>query len=69
MVEFLEILDARSASRPQRLDIWIRCKSIGGTVTPSPEVDEAAFFELDSLPPLIVEQEQFLREHRSRMRS
>jgi len=65
-VEFVEILEVRPGSRPQRLDIWIRCRSVGGIVRPSPEVEEAAFFELDALPPLIAEQERFLREHHSR---
>jgi len=68
-VEFVDILDVRSAARPRRLDVWLRCRALGGTVTPSPEVEDAAFFEFDSLPPLIVEQERFLRQHRSRLQS
>lgn len=68
-VEFVEIMEVRSASGPQRLDIWVRCRSVGGTVRPSPEVEEAAFFELDSLPPLIAEQERFLRDHRLRQQT
>jgi ADP-ribose pyrophosphatase YjhB (NUDIX family) len=66
-VEVVEVLELRAGSRPQRLDVWLRCRSRGGSARPSAEVDEARYFELDSLPPLIAEQERFLREHRSRL--
>jgi ADP-ribose pyrophosphatase YjhB (NUDIX family) len=67
VVEFVEVLEVRAGARPQRLDVWLRCRSHGGMSRPSAEVDEARFFELGQLPPLITEQEQFLREHRSRL--
>jgi 8-oxo-dGTP diphosphatase len=67
VVEVVEVLEVRSGARPQRLDIWFRCRSRGGAARPSAEVDEARFFELDSLPPLIAEQERFLEDHRSRL--
>jgi 8-oxo-dGTP diphosphatase len=66
MVEVVEILELRAGNNPQRVDVWLRCRSLGGSARPSAEVDEARFFEMDSLPPLILEQERFLREHRSR---
>jgi len=69
VVEVVEILEVRTGARPQRLDVWLRCRSRGGSARPSAEVDEARFFELDSLPPLIAEQEHFLRDHRSRLAS
>jgi len=67
LVEVVEVLQLRPGARPQRLDVWLRCRSRGGSIRPSAEVDEARFFELDALPPLIAEQECFLREHRSRL--
>lgn len=67
VVEVVEVLEVRTSARPQRLDVWLRCRSQGGSPTPSAEVDEARFFALDELPPLIAEQERFLREHRSRL--
>lgn len=66
-IEVVEILDLRTAQKPQRLDIWLRCRSLGGVWGTSAEVEEARFFDLDALPPLITEQELFLREHRSRL--
>jgi 8-oxo-dGTP diphosphatase len=67
VVDVIEVLQMRSGARPQRLDVWFRCRSRGGSTRPSAEVDEARFFELDALPPLIAEQEVFLREHRLRL--
>jgi 8-oxo-dGTP diphosphatase len=67
LVEVVEVLEVRSGSRPQRLDIWLRCRSRGGSAIPSAEVDEARFFDLDSLPPLIAEQARFLKDHRARL--
>jgi 8-oxo-dGTP diphosphatase len=67
VVEAVEVLQLRSGARPQRLDVWFRCRSRGGSTKASAEVDEVRFFELDALPPLIAEQEVFLREHRSRL--
>lgn len=69
VIEVVEVLEVRTGARPQRLDVWLRCRSRGGRARPSAEVDEARFFELDALPPLIAEQEQFLRDHRSRLAS
>jgi 8-oxo-dGTP diphosphatase len=66
-VEVVDVLEVRAGARPQRLDVWLRCRSRGGAARPSAEVDEARFFDLDSLPPLIAEQERFLREHRARI--
>ena len=66
-VEVVDVLEVRAGARPQRLDVWIRCRSSGGVARPSAEVDEARFFDLDALPPLIAEQERFLKEHRSRL--
>ena len=66
-VEPVEVLEVRTGARPQRLDVWLRCRSQGGSARPSAEVDEARFFELDALPPLIAEQERFLSDHRSRL--
>jgi ADP-ribose pyrophosphatase YjhB (NUDIX family) len=68
-IEVLEVLDLRTGARPQRLDVWLRCRSRGGSAKPSAEVDEARFFEFDGLPPLIAEQERFLHDHRSRLTS
>jgi ADP-ribose pyrophosphatase YjhB (NUDIX family) len=68
-IDVVEILDVRTGRRPQRLDIWLRCRALNGVAGSSAEVDEARFFDLDSLPPLIKEQEEFLREHRSRLAS
>ena len=67
VVDVVEVLEVRSGTRPQRVDVWLRCRSNGGVPRPSAEVDEARFFELDSLPPLIAEQERFLRENRARL--
>jgi len=67
VIEVVEILEVRAGARPQRVDVWLRCHSRGGSARPSAEVDEARFFELDSLPPLIAEQQRFLRDHRSRI--
>ena len=67
LIEVVEILELRSGARPQRLDVWLRCRSRGGVARPSAEVDEARFFELDALPPLIAEQARFLEDHRSRL--
>jgi ADP-ribose pyrophosphatase YjhB (NUDIX family) len=67
VVEFVEVLEVRSGSRPQRLDLWLRCRSLGGDARPSAEVEEARFFEFASLPELIGEQERFLGEHRARL--
>ena len=64
VVEAVEILGVQTGARPQRVDVWLRCRARGGPSTPSAEVDEARFFALDALPPLIAEQERFLREHR-----
>jgi ADP-ribose pyrophosphatase YjhB (NUDIX family) len=69
IIEVVEVLELQTGVRPQRLDVWLRCRSHGGSARPSAEVDEARFFELDSLPPLIAEQERFLREHRFRIAS
>jgi 8-oxo-dGTP diphosphatase len=69
LVDVVEVLEVRAGVRPQRLDIWFRCRSRGGVARPSAEVDEARFFDLESLPPLIAEQERFLRQHRSRFAS
>jgi len=66
VIEVVETLEVRAGARPQRVDVWLRCHSRGGSARPSAEVDEARFFELDSLPPLIAEQQRFLRDHRSR---
>jgi 8-oxo-dGTP diphosphatase len=66
-IEVVEVLELGTAARPQHLDVWLRCRSRGGSPGPSAEVDEARFFELDALPPLIAEQERFLRDHRSRL--
>lgn len=67
VVEVVETLELRSGARPQRLDVWLRCRSRGGSARPSAEVDEARFFELDALPPLIAEQARFLQDYRSRL--
>jgi 8-oxo-dGTP diphosphatase len=67
LVDVVDVLELRTGVRPQRLDVWLRCRSRGGSARPSAEVDETRFFGLDSLPPLIAEQERFLREHRSRL--
>jgi 8-oxo-dGTP diphosphatase len=67
VIEAVEIMELRSGARPQRLDVWLRCRSRGGSARPSAEVDEARFFALDALPPLIAEQERFLQDHRSRL--
>jgi len=67
VIEVSEVLELRTSARPQRLDVWLRCSSQGGPARPSAEVDEARFFEFDALPPLIAEQERFLRDHRSRL--
>ena len=64
VIEVLEILELRTGSNPQRLDVWLRGRSPGGSARPSAEVDEARFFELDALPPLIAEQARFLADHR-----
>lgn len=61
-VETVRILDIRSAERPRRIDVWLECRSIGGVARSSAEVEEARFFERARLPPLIAEQEAFLRE-------
>lgn len=66
-VEALEVLEVRTGARPQRVDVWLRCGSRGGPTASSAEVDEARFFEFDALPPLIAEQERFLRDRRSRL--
>jgi 8-oxo-dGTP diphosphatase len=68
-IEVIGVLEVRTGARPQRLDVWLRCRARGGSAKPSAEVDEARFFELDVLPPLIAEQERFLREHRARLES
>jgi hypothetical protein len=68
-VEVVEVLELRTGARPQRIDVWLRCRSNGGSVTPSAEVDEARFFEFDALPPLIAEQQRFLRDNRARLRN
>jgi len=65
----VEVLELRTGVRPQRLDVWLRCRSRGGSVRPSAEVDEVRFFEFDELPVLIAEQRQFLEAHRSRLAS
>jgi 8-oxo-dGTP diphosphatase len=67
VIEVVETLELRSGARPQRLDVWLRCRSRGGAARPSAEVDEARFFDLDALPPLIDEQARFLQDHRSRL--
>ena len=67
LIEVVETLELRTGARPQRLDVWLRCRSRGGSAKPSAEVDEARFFEFDSLPPLMAEQARFLEEHRSRL--
>jgi len=67
VVEAVEVMEVRTGSRPQRLDIWLRCRSHGGSARPSAEVDEARFFAFDSLPPLMDEQKRFLLEHRSHL--
>jgi ADP-ribose pyrophosphatase YjhB (NUDIX family) len=61
-VEFERILDVRAATDPQRLDLWIRCRSIGGRQRFSAEVEDARFFGLEDLPPLIAEQRMFLAD-------
>ena len=68
-IETIGVLEVRTGARPQRLDVWLRCRSRGGSTKPSAEVDEARFFELDALPPLTSEQERFLRDRRSRLRA
>ena len=65
VVEVVEVMEVRTGSGPQRLDIWLRCRSHGGSARPSAEVDEARFFAFDSLPPLMDEQKRFLLEHHS----
>ena len=61
----LEIIEVRGRSRPQRMDVWIRCVPPAGKPRLSAEVDEIRFFELDQLPPLIAEQKEFLRRYRT----
>ena len=61
-VEFEKILLVEAGSRPRRVDVWMRYRAIPGTSRPSAEVEEVAFFRLDELPPLIAEQERFLRD-------
>ena len=61
----LEIIEVRGRSRPQRMDVWIRCVPPAGKPRLSAEVDEIRFFELDQLPPLIAEQKEFLRRYLS----
>ena len=68
-IEVVEVLALRTGARPQRLDVWLRCRSRGGSARPSAEVDEARFFDFDALPQLIAEQRRFLEEHRSRLGS
>jgi 8-oxo-dGTP diphosphatase len=67
VIDVVEVMELGTGARPQRLDVWLRCRSRGGVAKPSAEVDEARFFELDALPPLIGEQERFLRDHRSQL--
>ena len=67
-VEFEEIWRVRASSRPRRVDVWMKYRALPGMPRPqSPEVEAAEFFQLDALPSLIVEQSDFLREHRSRL--
>lgn len=61
-VEAVRILAVRNAERPRRIDVWLECRALGGVMRPSAEVVEARFFERSKLPPLIAEQEAFLRE-------
>ena len=68
-IEVVEVMELRTGARPQRLDVWLRCHSTGGSATPSAEVDEARFFDLDALPPLIAEQNRFLSDNRTRLAS
>ena len=62
--EVLGIIEVRGRSRPQRVDVWMRCGTPTGVPRLSAEVDEMGFFALDRLPPLIAEQAHFLAEHR-----
>lgn len=69
-VEFVEILQVKAGSRPRRIDVWMRYQSRGGgTARPSAEVEAAEFFDLAALPPLIREQEEFLRSRNEELRS
>ena len=58
------ILEMRAGRRPRRLDVWLLCRVIGGTLRLGAEVEEVRFFSLDGLPDLIAEQARFLTEHR-----
>lgn len=60
-IEFQEMLRTRASSRPRRVDVWMRYRSLGGKPAPrSAEIDDARFFPLDQLPDLIAEQRAFL---------
>ncbi len=64
VAESERILEMRSGRRPQRLDVWLLCRVVGGTLRLGAEVEEVRFFPLDALPDLIAEQARFLAEHR-----
>jgi 8-oxo-dGTP diphosphatase len=61
-VRFDRILKVQSAPGRRRVDVWMRYRPITKDARPSAEVDEARFFPLDHLPPLISAQETFLAE-------
>lgn len=68
-VEFESTLQVKAASRPRRVDVWMRYRTSGGRPRLSAEVEAAEFFDLDALPPLILEQEGFLRSRKEELRA
>jgi ADP-ribose pyrophosphatase YjhB (NUDIX family) len=64
IAESQRTLEIRAGRRPQRLDVWLLCRVVGGTLRLGAEVEEVRFFPLDGLPDLIAEQARFLAEHR-----
>jgi 8-oxo-dGTP diphosphatase len=59
-VEFIRVLRVDVGDNPPRLDIWLDFRFLGGEFRPSAEVSDARFFALDSLPPLLPAQREFL---------
>lgn len=62
-VNFVKVLATKTGISPLRLDVWLLYAAAGGDFRPSSEVTEYRWIQPDSAPPLLKEQEIFLREN------
>lgn len=66
-VVFDRVLHIEAYPKEPKIDVWMKYRALPGVARKSAEVEEVKFFSLDSLPPLLARQENFLRDYQKQI--